>query len=147
MSNIILRCPACDQQNRIPVARLSERPRCGKCHQSQLLSHPVAVDEATLAELIRESKLPVLADFWAPWCGPCRTVAPVLDELAKRRGGEVLFVKVNVDENQRASAQHKVSGIPALVLFDKGAERDRLVGAHPQRNIEALINRHAAAAN
>lgn len=146
MSNIILRCPACEQQNRLPVARLSERPRCGKCHEARLLSQPIPVNEATLADLIRESRLPLLVDFWAPWCGPCRTVAPVLDSLASQRSGEVLFLKVNVDENQRASAQHKISGIPALVLFDAGGERDRLVGAHPQRQIEALINRHARTA-
>lgn len=144
MSNIVLRCPVCSQQNRLPVSRLGERPRCGKCHEARLLSAPVPVDEAALSDLIRDSKVPLLVDFWAPWCGPCRTVAPVLDELARRRGGEVLFLKVNVDENQRASAQHQVSGIPALVLFKQGGERDRLVGAHPQRSIEALISRAAS---
>ncbi len=109
------------------------------------MSAPIPVDEATLAGLVRESPLPLLVDFWAPWCGPCRVVAPVLEELALARGGSVLFLKVNVDENQRASAQHQISGIPALVLFDKGQERDRLVGAHPRRNIEALLSRQTPA--
>jgi thioredoxin 2 len=144
MSNLVVRCPVCAQQNRLPMARLGERPRCGKCHETRLLCQPIPVNEATLAELIAQSKLPLLVDFWAPWCGPCRTVAPVLDEMAQRRGGDTLFLKVNVDENQRASAQHGISGIPALVLFDKGGERQRLVGAHPKRSIEALLDQNRA---
>lgn len=145
MTQLVVRCPVCGQQNRLPATRLGERARCGQCHEERLLSSPIPVDEETLGGLIRESRLPLLVDFWAPWCGPCRTVAPVLDEMARTRGGDVLFLKVNVDENQRTSAQHGISGIPALVLFHKGSERERLVGAHPKRNIEALLQRHAPA--
>lgn len=147
MSNLVVRCPACGQQNRLPAARLHEPSQCGKCHAERLLSAPVPVDEATLAALSRDASLPLLVDFWAPWCGPCRVIAPVLDELAKKRGGEVLFLKLNVDENQSASAEHGISGIPALVLLHQGRERERLVGAHPRQNIEALLDRHAPRRN
>ena len=145
MTNLVVSCPVCGQQNRLPAARLAERARCGKCREERLLSAPIPVDETTLAGLVQESRVPLLVDFWAPWCGPCRVIAPVLNELAQRRGGEVLFLKVNVDENQRASAKHDISGIPALVLFDRGGERERLVGAHPRQHIEALLQRHVRA--
>ena len=139
MTSLILPCGRCGQRNRVPAARLAESPRCGKCHEPMAPRAPVDVDEATLEGLIRESPLPVLADFWAPWCGPCRMVAPALSQIAAAQQGQVLVVKVNVDENQGAAARHDARSIPLLVLFQGGRELRRLVGAHPRAAIEQLV--------
>ncbi len=140
MASVIVSCPSCQKKNRIPAARLQARPRCGSCQSELACSEPVAVDGETLAGLIAESSLPLLVDFWAPWCGPCRMVAPVLQELAGRYRGRALVVKVNTDEDPSAGARHQVSGIPTLVLFSDGREAKRLVGAHPAPTIQRLLD-------
>ncbi len=131
MTTVVLTCSTCGQSNRVPASRLNGAPKCGKCHAALVSAAPVDVDEATLAGLVHESSLPMLVDFWAPWCGPCRSVAPVLQQVAKKFAGQVLLVKVNTDENQSAGTRHRISGIPTLIAFQGGREQGRLVGAHP----------------
>lgn len=141
MSTLILTCERCGQKNRVPAARLAQAPVCGKCRHGVTPQAPLDVDGSTLEGLVRESGLPVLVDFFAHWCGPCRTVAPVIAQLAKARAGQLLVLKVNVDEAPEAGARHQVSGIPALLLFSGGRECKRLVGAQPRAAIEAAIDR------
>lgn len=100
---------------------------------------PIHVSEATFAQEVLQSDVPVLVDFWAPWCGPCHMVAPSLDKLAQQYAGRIKIAKVNVDENQPLSMRYQVSGIPQLLMFKGGREVGKLVGAHPLPNIEKLI--------
>jgi thioredoxin 1 len=100
---------------------------------------PIHVSEATFAQEVLQSELPVLVDFWAPWCGPCHMVAPSLEKLAQQYAGRIKIAKVNVDENQSLSMRYQVSGIPQLLMFKNGREAGKLVGAHPLPNIERLI--------
>jgi thioredoxin 1 len=102
-------------------------------------SAPVHVSEASFASDVLGSPVPVLVDFWAPWCGPCHMVAPVLERLAEQYAGKIKIAKLNVDENPRLSQQYQVMGIPALIMFKRGQQVGKLVGAHPQPNIERLI--------
>ncbi len=102
---------------------------------------PIHVSDATFASEVLNSDIPVLVDFWAPWCGPCHMVAPTLDRLAQQYAGRIKIAKLNVDENGRTPSQYQISGIPHLIMFKNGTIAGRLVGAHPQQNIEALIRK------
>ena len=125
-------CPNCGTRNRTPVIAKG-RPRCGKCHTA--LPWLVDVTTADFDSMVQQSALPVLVDVWAPWCGPCRTVAPILEQLAADRAGTLRVVKVNADQEPSLSSQLGVKGIPTLVLFNKGTEISRQVGALPAHQL------------
>jgi thioredoxin 2 len=134
---MIRSCPACSTANRIPAARLREAAHCGQCGRQLLpLDSPVPLDdEADFADLTGHSPLPVLVDFWAPWCGPCLRVAPELEALAAERAAELVVAKVNTDELKGLARRFGISSIPTLVLFRGGAEVDRESGAMPRSQI------------
>jgi thioredoxin 2 len=121
-------CPACSTRNRVPrVAR--GVPRCASCHAS--LPWLVAADDRDFAAVAEEASVPVLVDLWAPWCGPCRMVAPVVEQLANDLAGRLKVAKVNTDEQPDLGGRFGVRGIPTLVLVQDGSERDRVTGAMP----------------
>lgn len=121
-------CPSCDTRNRVPVVAKG-KARCGKCHSDLPWLVDVGADD--FAAVTSTSSLPVLVDLWAPWCGPCRTVAPILEQLAVERAGSLRIAKVNVDDAPSVSAQLGVQGIPTMLLFNDGLEIARQVGAMP----------------
>jgi len=129
----IIRCPACGTKNRVPEARLGEVARCGRCGERfptrRLPAKPVTTTDATFASLVAATPVPVVVDCWAPWCGPCRMVAPMLDEIARELSGRLVVAKLNVDENPATAARLGAQSIPTLCLFKGGHEVDRLVGA------------------
>ena len=129
MASVIFPCPSCEKKNRIPAARLQARPRCGSCQSELVCGAPVAVDEQTLPGLIAESSLPLLVDFWAPWCGPCRMMAPAFEQAARQLEPSVRLVKVNTDEAQTLGAQLGIRSIPTLAFFAGGQEVARQAGA------------------
>ncbi|MEH0826119.1 MULTISPECIES: thioredoxin [unclassified Micromonospora] len=132
----VITCPACQKKNRIRPSP-SGTPRCGACHQP--LPWLVEATDATLdAEL--QASVPVLLDLWAPWCGPCRTMAPVLEQLARDRAGHLKVVKVNVDQNPAAASRYQAQSIPLLVLTRNGTELDRRTGALPGHQLRAWID-------
>ena len=133
-------CPHCDSLNRVPAARLKDRPTCGNCKQSLFDAHPVELNAGNFMRHITKSDIPVLVDFWAPWCGPCRMVAPELQKVAARQAGKVVIVKVNTDELSDLGARANVRSIPTLALFAGGKEVARSAGARPADQIEAFIS-------
>ena len=127
---MIVSCPNCGASNRVPVARLLQHPRCGQCKAVILPATPIAAtSNAEFDEIVQGSPLPIVVDFWAPWCGPCRVVAPELDKLAKAKSGHVLIVKVDTQANPEVAARFGIQSIPTFVRFDGGKETKRASGA------------------
>jgi thioredoxin 1 len=104
------------------------------------MSKPVEINEAKFNEMVLQAKIPVLVDFWAPWCGPCRMVAPVVDELANEYDGKVSFVKVNVDDNPKTASQYGVMSIPTLIVFKNGQPVSNIVGFRPKAELKKILD-------
>lgn len=140
MSPTVTKCPSCGTRNRVPLATTG-RPQCAACHAA--LPWLVNAGDANLTEALNTDQL-VLIDLWAPWCGPCRMVAPVLEKLSVRYAGRVKVVKVNVDDNRRTASRYQAQSIPTLVMVRNGQTVERLVGAQPEpvlaARIDALLN-------
>ncbi|OZA29152.1 MAG: thiol reductase thioredoxin [Hydrogenophilales bacterium 17-61-9] len=122
-------CPHCHAVNRVPAARLAQNPKCGQCHQPLFSGHPVALTEATFARHIQRSDIPVLVDFWAPWCGPCKMMAPQFEQAARMLEPRVRLAKVDTEAEQQLGAQFGIRSIPTLALFSGGREIARQPGA------------------
>ena len=134
----VITCPSCGANNRVPAERLREglQPVCGRCKTPLGGSaHPVIVTDANFAEEVERSPLPVLLDMWAPWCGPCRMIAPTIEQLAGELAGRVKVAKLNTDENPMTGSRFNVRSIPTLLVLKDGKEIDRLVGAFPKQEI------------
>ena len=132
-------CPHCGAKNRVPDDRLADAPNCGACHEALLPRAPVAVRGAALPKLVAGTDLPVVVDFWAEWCGPCKRMAPEFANAAAQRPG-VRFVKVDTDDGPEASTQYDIRSIPTLALFHGGREIARVSGAMPASQLLGWID-------
>ncbi|MES9905612.1 MAG: thioredoxin TrxC [Sedimenticola sp.] len=122
-------CPGCQGINRVPRERLGNDPKCGRCSEKLFSGTPLAVDEAGFRRHIARNDLPVLVDFWAPWCGPCKMMAPAFEEAARRLEPTARLVKVDTEVHQRLTAEFGIRTVPTLALFRGGKELTRLSGA------------------
>jgi thioredoxin 2 len=122
-------CAACLTANRVPAARLGEGPKCGKCGAALLDGTPAELGEMQFDTFVARTELPVLADFWAPWCGPCRAMAPHFERAAQELKDRVRLVKVNTEDAPGLAARYNIRAIPTLVLFRNGVEEKRMSGA------------------
>ncbi len=137
MSSRVVACPECGTKNRTPAASKG-RPQCASCKKP--LPWIADATDADFAAVTDTTQL-VLVDLWAPWCGPCRMVAPVLESLAARYAGRIKVVKVNVDDNPQSARRFDASSIPTLVFLRDGAPVDRVIGAQPEPALAATIDR------
>ena len=133
-------CPFCGTLNRVDLSRIEDRPRCGSCSRPILLDRPLAVSDETFERIVGDSAVPVLVDFYADWCGPCKIMAPLLDDVAQRRAGDVLVLKLDTDRNPVTAQRYGIRGIPTLILFREGKEAGRRTGAVPRTELDTLLS-------
>jgi thioredoxin 2 len=144
---LVTRCPACGARNRVKQEEIQRglQPRCGRCKAAlptdTTSNGPLTVTDETFTADVERSPLPVVLDMWAPWCGPCRTMAPVIDDLASEMAGRVRFAKLDVDASPATAARFNVSSIPTLLVLKEGREIDRMIGVQPQSEISRRLAR------
>jgi thioredoxin 2 len=134
-----LKCQFCGTWNKIDAARAADRPKCGKCGKPMLLDRPVALDDESFPRTISDSEVPVLVDFYADWCGPCKIMAPDVDKLAASYSGRAIVAKLNTDLAQRTSQSFQIRGIPTSIVFVKGKEVARQTGAVPYATLATML--------
>ena len=138
----IYRCDTCGTINRVPDERKGQRPNCGRCkNKVDISGHPQEVDDDGFDATVRDAPVPILVDFWAPWCGPCRMASPIVEEIAEELAGDVITLKVNTDEAQRVASKFGIKSIPTFIVFKGGKEVARQSGLMPPEKMRAWVER------
>ncbi|MDP2122245.1 MAG: thioredoxin TrxC [Hoeflea sp.] len=135
-------CPACQAKNRVPAAKLGASPTCGACKAVLFPGAPFELDEARLNKHLKTDEVPLLVDFWAPWCGPCRMMAPMFAEASTQITPHVRFAKLDTEQNQAVGNRFQIRGIPLMILFDRGREVARQAGAMNTGQITGWVRQH-----
>jgi len=138
--HLTVSCQFCDTWNRVDAARAADRPKCGKCGRPILLDRPLLLNDETFARTIAESEIPVMVDFYADWCGPCKMMAPAIDELAREQQGSALVAKLDTDRSQQTGAQFNIRSIPTTIVFRGGKEVARHTGAIKKPELQRLLS-------
>ena len=138
-------CPHCNSVNRIPKEKDARGAKCGRCHQAIFTGRPVAVLAESFATHIQHNDIPVVVDFWAQWCGPCKAMAPAYERVASELEPQIQFLKVDTEAAPELAARYNIRSIPTLILFQNGAEVVRQAGAMDAGSLRAWLRQHAAA--
>jgi thioredoxin 2 len=137
--HVTLPCGACGRWNRIAAKRMTDGPKCGVCGAPLQLDHPVLLTDATFDRVITETTLPVVVDFYADWCGPCRMMAPAVEELARTSLGRAVVAKLDTDASQKAASRYQIRGIPTVIVFRNGREERRQSGVMPLTALREMV--------
>ena len=135
-------CPACDAVNRVPAEKNASAAKCGRCHKPLFTGKPVSATAKNFAKLIRSNDIPVLVDFWADWCGPCKMMAPIFEQVAAEFEPRIRFLKVDTEAEQALAAQYNIRSIPTLMLFRKGAVVAQRAGATNAQGLRNWLRQH-----
>lgn len=139
-SNVVLRCGFCLKLNAVDLTRAADRPQCGSCHKPMLLDRPVKVSQDDFEQTVLRADAPVLVDFYADWCQPCKMLAPMIDEIASTHVGTLLVTKLDTDQAPEIATRYAIRGVPTLILFQGGEEVQRSVGIMPDE-IKEMVGR------
>lgn len=140
MSTINFLCPKCQKVNRLPKKSVYTKANCGSCGSSLLQAAPIEANTNNFNTIIQSVTVPIIVDFWAPWCGPCRMMAPNFEQASKELSPKVQFVKVNTEQNQQLASQFQIQSIPTLIIFKNGQEVHRVSGALSTQQIKTLLS-------
>ena len=135
-------CASCNSLNRIPNERLTDAPICGKCRAALLPEHPIELNASNFARVVQKSDLPVVVDFWAPWCGPCKMMAPTFAQAAQTFQGKAILAKLNTEDFPALGGQFNIRSIPSLLVFRNGKERARQAGALDAGRLQQYIEQN-----
>ena len=138
-ATMTLRCQFCQTWNRVDASRAHDRPKCGNCGKPMLLDRPVKLDDESFARTVEQSDVPVLVDFYADWCGPCKVMAPSVDTLAARYEGRLLVAKLDTDRSPQTAQRFQIRGIPTVIVFSGGQAVAQQSGAMPLASLEAMV--------
>lgn len=142
---MIITCPKCGVKNRVPTSKMDNRPVCGKCRAplsaGTSSGAPIDITDNSFENEVLAFNGPVLVDCWAPWCGPCRMLSPVIEQIAKDYTGRLKVVKLNTDDNPKTAMKFNIQGIPTMLFFNRGEQVDRVTGALPKQEIEKRITK------
>ena len=133
-----IKCSHCAKENRFPIDKIGANPKCGACHNS-LLTEPIVLNQQNIDEILSQNSLPVLIDFWAPWCGPCKGFAPIFKASAAQFTNQVIYAKVDTEAEQILGAKYNIRSIPTIVSFWQGKELGRVSGALPANQLKELV--------
>lgn len=139
-----LRCQFCHTWNRVDITRAADRPKCGSCSKPMLLDRPLSLDDETFSRTVQESEVPVVVDFYADWCAPCKAMAPAVDQLAQGHQGRAIVAKLNTEVARQTAATFQIRSIPTIIVFESGRESRRQTGALPLAGLERLLAPTAA---
>lgn len=142
MDKINIVCPHCLKVNKIPKKKSYAKANCGSCKNSLLDTTPINLDESNFDHVVVNSEIPVIVDFWAPWCGPCKMMSPIFNEVSQKYALKALFVKVNTEEQQNLGAKYQIRSIPTLIVYKNGNEVKRVSGALDPLRLSSLVNEH-----
>jgi thioredoxin 2 len=137
--HLTIRCQFCETWNRVDASRAADRPKCGNCSKPMLLDRPIHLDDESFRRTIEGTDVPILVDFYADWCGPCKIMAPYIDEIAREKQGMALVAKLDTDRAQQTAGGFNIRGIPTSIVFKNGKEVARQTGAVPKKVLEELI--------
>lgn len=140
MSTTNVTCPKCNATNRLPSDRLTHKPNCGKCKKAIFIGKPMELTSANVAAVLNHNEIPVLVDCWAPWCGPCKSFAPVFEQAAKAFEPRLRLAKLNTEAQKPIAGRWKIQSIPTLILFRQGKEVARLSGAVPLAQLKKWLS-------
>jgi thioredoxin 2 len=133
-------CTFCSALNHVDLARIAQRPKCGKCSRQLLLDRPLRLNDHDFDRVVKDAGIPMLVDFYADWCAPCKAMSPAIDEFAHEHVGQVLVAKLDTDRNPATSMRFQVRGIPTLIVFEHGRETRRQTGAVGRAQLEQLVH-------
>ena len=139
-----LACPHCGRMNRVDLARAADGPKCGECKRAIPLDRPLRLTDATFDRVVADSAVPVVVDFYADWCGPCKMMAPIVDKVAAERAGKALLAKVDTESNPGLARRFSIASIPTTISFRGGAEVGRRMGAMPKSQLDAMVDQALA---